>query len=84
MSSLGMLSFLGGGTPGLAEIGIILVVMLLVFGNRVPEIMRSLGKGLTQFKKGLHEAQNEITKEIDADPAPNDSKSDDPDKKPEA
>ncbi len=31
------------------------VVVLLFFGRRIPEIMRSLGKGVTQFKQGLKE-----------------------------
>ncbi len=84
MSGLATPAFIGGGGIGWQELAVVLVVMLLVFGNRVPEIMRSLGKGLTQFKKGLHEAQNEIKREIDADPAPDDSGSDDPGKKPEA
>jgi sec-independent protein translocase protein TatA len=63
-------AFIGGGGIGWQELAVVLVVMLLVFGNRVPEIMRSLGKGLNQFKKGLHEAESEIKREFDADPAP--------------
>ncbi len=83
MSGLGTQAFIGGGGPGWAEIAVVLVVMLLVFGNRVPEIMRSLGKGLSQFKKGLHDAQSEIKREIDADPGPDDSGPGDSGKKPE-
>lgn len=29
------------------------VIALLLFGNRLPEVMRSLGKGITEFKKGM-------------------------------
>ena len=46
---------------------IILVVALLIFGRRLPEIARSLGKSLTEFKKGVGEGQNavdEVTKEV--------------------
>lgn len=54
-------------TPGYGEIIIIGLVVLIVFGNRIPEVMRSLGKGLTQFKKGLHETEEEIKKELKGD-----------------
>jgi len=32
---------------------IVMVVVLLLFGNRLPSVMRSLGRGVTEFKKGL-------------------------------
>ena len=31
------------------------VVVLLLFGNRLPSVMRSLGQGMNEFKKGLDE-----------------------------
>ncbi len=31
------------------------VILIVFFGRRIPEVMRSLGKGVTQFKKGLRE-----------------------------
>ncbi len=72
MNGLATPAFIGGGGIGFPEIAIVLVVMLLVFGNRVPEIMRSLGKGLSQFKRGLRDAESEIKKEIDAASEPDD------------
>ena len=37
------------------EIIAILVVVLLLFGNRLPGMARSLGSGITEFKRGLKE-----------------------------
>ena len=43
------------------EIPIILLVILLFFGGKkIPELMRGLGKGISSFKKGLHEVEEEI------------------------
>lgn len=44
------------GLPGGWEIYIILLVVLLLFGSRIPKVARSLGQGISQFKKGLNEA----------------------------
>jgi sec-independent protein translocase protein TatA len=47
-----------GGIPGGWEWIVILVVALLIFGKRLPEIARSVGKSLTEFKKGINEAKD--------------------------
>ncbi len=55
-----------GGIPGGWEWMVILVVALLIFGKRLPEIARSVGKSLTEFKKGINEAK-ESTDELAGD-----------------
>jgi len=40
-------------SPSFPELVIILIVALLLFGKRLPEVARSLGKGMVEFKKGL-------------------------------
>ncbi len=42
------------------EIIIILALGLLIFGRRLPEVGRSLGKGIVEFKKGLSGVEDEI------------------------
>lgn len=34
----------------------LLVVVLLLFGNRLPSVMRNMGKSVTEFKKGVRDA----------------------------
>ena len=48
--------------PGLPEMMIIGVIVLLLFGNRLPSVMRSLGKGITEFKKGVSGIEDEVDK----------------------
>jgi sec-independent protein translocase protein TatA len=39
------------------------MVALLLFGKRLPEVGRSLGKGIAEFKKGLHDVGDELNRE---------------------
>lgn len=49
---------------GWMEIGVILIVVLLLFGpRRLPEIGRSLGLGIREFKKASHEFTDALAKE---------------------
>lgn len=54
-----MLAFLGNLGPW--ELIVIGIVALLLFGKRLPEVGRSLGRGIVEFKKGLRETGDEIT-----------------------
>lgn len=47
---------------------IILVVILLLFGGKkIPELMRSIGKGIKSFKSGLNEATDTTDDKKDND-----------------
>ncbi|QGJ72202.1 Sec-independent protein translocase protein TatA [Planctomycetales bacterium 10988] len=47
-------------TPGPMEMLIIGVIAVLLFGKRLPEVGRSLGKGFWEFKRGLTGIQDEM------------------------
>lgn len=49
-----------GGQIGWMEILIILGFGVLLFGRRLPEVGRYLGKGIVEFKKGLKGIEDEV------------------------
>lgn len=58
-----MFNYILIGTPGPTELIIILILILVLFGaKRIPEIAQGLGKGIREFKKSMHEVQDEIEK----------------------
>ncbi len=48
------------GAPGIPELLIVCVIVLLLFGKRLPGVMRSLGKTIVEFKKGVKGVEDEI------------------------
>ncbi len=58
---------LGFGFPGGYEWIILLILGLLIFGRRLPEVGRSLGKSIVEFKKGIKNIEDEIETESSAD-----------------
>ncbi len=50
-----VLAFVGMGV-GPMELLIVMTIMLLLFGHRLPSVMRSLGRGVVEFKKGIQGA----------------------------
>ncbi|MDP7008277.1 MAG: twin-arginine translocase TatA/TatE family subunit [Phycisphaerales bacterium] len=62
-------SFLGLFTSfGWQEIIILLVIGVLIFGKRLPEVGRNFGKSIVEFKKGIKGVGDEIDAEADRQP----------------
>ncbi len=56
----------GFGSIGGGEIAIILLVALLLFGpRRIPEIGRTVGKALSEFRKATNEFRTSLEREVD-------------------
>ncbi len=49
---------------------IIILVLFLLFGRKLPEIGRSLGKGIVEFKKGLSGIEDDINANADPNRRP--------------
>ncbi|QDV10919.1 Sec-independent protein translocase protein TatAd [Rosistilla oblonga] len=55
-----MTQLLGIGMPGLPEMMIILVILLVLFGGaKLPTLMRNLGRSANEFKHGLNDPVSE-------------------------
>jgi sec-independent protein translocase protein TatA len=65
-----MLSPLALQMPGLTEWMIIGAFGLLLFGKRLPEVGRSLGKGIVEFKKGLKGIEDDVEEAVSRPIAP--------------
>src|SRR5262249_8090212 len=60
--------FIMFGSIGMPELIIILVIALIIFGPRkLPELGRSLGKSINEFKKASNELRSTLEEEINAE-----------------
>ena len=62
-----MLPFAFLPTFGGWEMIIVAMVCLLIFGNRLPSVMRSLGKSVTEFKKGVSGIEEDLDQAMTVD-----------------
>lgn len=52
-----MIAFINGLSP--MHLLFFMVIALLLFGSRLPDVARSIGKAITEFKRGLKDAGND-------------------------
>lgn len=57
------LAFMGLGT---VELLVVSGVILLLFGSRLPKVMRSLGQGIVEFKRGVQGIEDESSRDATA------------------
>lgn len=61
------MSLLGMFGLGPMEMVIVGVIVLLLFGNRLPSVMRSLGRGITEFNKGVKGIEDDVDGAVNKD-----------------
>ena len=62
-----MSSTLALGMPMGAEWIVIAALGLLLFGKRLPEVGRSLGRGIVEFKKGIKGVEDDVETQVDVE-----------------
>jgi sec-independent protein translocase protein TatA len=67
-----ILGAIGGATPIQANVLspmdmlIVGIIAMLLFGNRLPEVARSLGRSMSEFKKGMQDLESEVKSSLDS------------------
>ena len=53
---------------GIWELLAVLLVVLLLFGSRLPSLARSFGQSITEFKKGMNDLTSEVKTSVYSEP----------------
>ena len=48
---------------------VVLIVLLLFGGKKIPELMKGMGKGVKMFKQGMNEMEEEVKRPIEDQPS---------------
>ncbi|MBI1334383.1 MAG: twin-arginine translocase TatA/TatE family subunit [Armatimonadetes bacterium] len=71
------LPFAAFGLPGGSEIWVILVLVVLLFGGaKIPQLMRGVGQGVGELKRGLEEGKKAFEDSSKDDPKKDEKKED--------
>ena len=57
-------------TPGPFELVVIAIVALLIFGRRLPDVARSVGKSIVEFKRGMKDVKDDLDQQSRLEPPP--------------
>jgi TatA/E family protein of Tat protein translocase len=55
---------------GFGELCIVMIIALLLFGERLPNVARSFGKGLAEFKRSMRDSTDQVRREFEAAAGP--------------
>ncbi len=69
LANLKLLGFLLPNLDG-PDILVVGLIALLLFGKRLPDIARSFGRTIVEFKKGLHQTSDEVNQSPANEPPP--------------
>lgn len=64
-------------SPGPFEMAVVGVIAVILFGSRLPSVARSMGKSLTEFKKGIAGVEDGVRDAVYSEPADSISYDDD-------
>lgn len=59
-----MILFGFGGISSPVTIVVVALVAFLLFGNRLPQVMRSLGRSVVEFKKGVNGIEDDLDEAV--------------------
>ena len=66
MSASAMVGLVALGMPGPFELIVIAFIGLLIFGKRLPNVARSIGKSIVEFKKGVKDIKDDVDTSMSA------------------